>query len=217
MSWSLRTSANSTVRALVPYLRRLPRTYSSLQRARRAHRSRCAPGFPNSRWARDCGLPSHAIWHHHAHAGAVAGEYSSKSPLLCFTWDGVGLGSDGTLWGGEALLGRPGQWTRVASFRTFRLPGGERAAREPWRSALALCWECGRSWTRGIELGGPLLRRAFDAGVNAPVDERGRAIVRWGGRTDRASPPDQLRRRRADVPGSPVRRQRPCHSAAAVA
>jgi len=126
-------------------------------------------GFPNSRWARESGLSTHPVWHHHAHAAALAGEHPSESPLLCFTWDGVGLGPDGTLWGGEALLGHPGRWTRVASFRPFPLPGGERAAREPWRSALALCWESGLSWPEGAGLGEALLRRAFDARVNAPV------------------------------------------------
>jgi hydrogenase maturation protein HypF len=126
------------------------------------------PGFPNTRWARESGLPNQAIWHHCAHASAVAGEYPSQSQLLCFTWDGVGLGPDDTLWGGEALLGRPGSWQRVASFRPFRLPGGERAAREPWRSALALCWECNRVWPQGEDLCGSLLRKAFDGGVNSP-------------------------------------------------
>ena len=124
--------------------------------------------FPNAHWARETGLPTRAVWHHHAHAAAVAGEYPGTMPLLCFTWDGVGLGEDGTLWGGEALLGQPGAWTRVASFRPFRLPGGERCAREPWRTALALCWECGQSWPQGAGLGDPLLRRAFDKGLNAP-------------------------------------------------
>jgi hydrogenase maturation protein HypF len=56
----------------------------------------------------------------------------------------------------------------VASFRPFRLPGGERVARDPWRSALALCWESGEAWPAGEILGGPLLRAAFDGGVNAP-------------------------------------------------
>jgi hydrogenase maturation protein HypF len=126
------------------------------------------PGFPNTRWAHESGLPTQAVWHHSAHAAAVAGEYPSEAPLLCFTWDGVGLGPDNTLWGGEALLGRPGTWQRVASFRPFRLPGSERAGRAPWRSALALCWECGESWPEGEALGGPLLRKAFQGGVNAP-------------------------------------------------
>jgi hydrogenase maturation protein HypF len=126
------------------------------------------PGFPNTRWALDSGLPTEQVWHHHAHAAAVAGEYSGDAPLLCFTWDGVGLGPDQTLWGGEGLLGRPGAWTQVASFRPFRLPGGERTARQPWRTALALCWESGTDWPAGQNLGEPLLRAAFDAGLNAP-------------------------------------------------
>jgi hydrogenase maturation protein HypF len=65
-------------------------------------------------------------------------------------------------------LGAPGAWRRVASFRPFRLPGGERAAREPWRSAHGLCWECGKVWPQGEKLGSPLLRQAFEGGVNAP-------------------------------------------------
>ncbi len=127
------------------------------------------PDFPNARWARDSGLPNHAIWHHFAHASAVAGEYPSDAPLLCFTWDGVGLGPDGTLWGGEALLGRPGAWRRVASWRPFRLPGGESAARHPWRSALGLSWESGILWPEGASLSDPLLRLAWERGLNAPT------------------------------------------------
>jgi hydrogenase maturation protein HypF len=127
------------------------------------------PGFPSRRWARESGLPTHAVWHHCAHAAAVAGEYPSDAPLLCFTWDGVGFGVDGTLWGGEALLGRPGAWERVASWRPFRLPGGEQAAREPWRTALALSWESGRPWPEGESRCDPLLRAAWNRGVNAPT------------------------------------------------
>jgi hydrogenase maturation protein HypF len=126
------------------------------------------PDFPNTRWAQESGLATQRVWHHHAHAAAVAGEYPSEAPLLCFTWDGVGLGPDHTLWGGEGLLGRPGAWTRVASYRPFRLPGGERAARQPWRSALALCWASGQEWHGGANFGGPVLRAAFDGNVNAP-------------------------------------------------
>lgn len=125
------------------------------------------PDFPNTRWARASRLPTLAVWHHHAHAAALAGEYPDTTPLLCFTWDGVGLGPDGTLWGGEALLGRPGAWDHVASFQPFRLPGGERAAHQPWRTAVALCWESGIDWP-GADLADPLLRQAFDRRVNTP-------------------------------------------------
>ena len=127
------------------------------------------PNFPSTHWALSSGLPATAVWHHHAHASAVAGEYPSPAPLLCFTWDGVGLGPDRTLWGGEALLGVPGNWRRVASFRPFKLPGGERAARESWRVALALCWACGTVWPEGECRGDALLHHAFDNGLNSPL------------------------------------------------
>ena len=127
------------------------------------------PDFPNTRWALRQGLPVRAIWHHHAHAGALAGEHAVAEPVLCFTWDGVGLGPDGSLWGGDALLGQPGEWTRVASLRPFRLPGGERAAREPWRSALGLCWESGVERSDAAIAFDRRLRHAFERGLNAPA------------------------------------------------
>jgi len=66
--------------------------------------------------------------------------------MLVFTWDGTGYGVDGTLWGGEVLLGKAGQWRRVASLEPFELPGGDRVAREPWWTAAALCWQNGLQW-----------------------------------------------------------------------
>lgn len=130
------------------------------------------PGFAPSRWAREQGLPLTEVFHHHAHASAAyleALKYRSDlGDMLVFTWDGVGLGPDGTLWGGEALLGKPGQWRRVASFRPFSLPGGERAGREPWRSAAAVCWESGRDCPLE-EASDPLLFSFWKQGRNAPM------------------------------------------------
>lgn len=108
------------------------------------------PGYFSHRWARERGLDICPVFHHHAHASAVYGEFAEDSddnrPMLVFTWDGLGWGEDGTLWGGEALLGTPGHWQRVASFRPFRMIGGDRASRDPWRCALALCLEAGIAW-----------------------------------------------------------------------
>jgi hydrogenase maturation protein HypF len=105
------------------------------------------PGYTTHRWAHgQIELPVERVWHHDAHASAVAAELDRPGQWLVFAWDGVGLGDDATLWGGEALLGRAGKWRRVASLRSFRLPGGERAGREPWRSAAALHWECDLAW-----------------------------------------------------------------------
>ena len=71
------------------------------------------PGYGSTRWAKAQPLPSQAVFHHHAHAAALAGEFNVEHELLVFTWDGTGYGPDGTIWGGEGLLGRPGQWRRV--------------------------------------------------------------------------------------------------------
>ncbi|MBF0368966.1 MAG: carbamoyltransferase HypF [Magnetococcales bacterium] len=131
------------------------------------------PGYDATRWSQSSHLPVIPIFHHHAHASALAGEHGwGEEPLLVFTWDGVGLGADGTLWGGEALLGMPGSWQRVASFRPFRPLGGDQAARAPWRSALGLAWEAGIEWP-GAPFTTPsqhaLARHAWERQLNTPA------------------------------------------------
>ncbi|HTX04709.1 MAG TPA: carbamoyltransferase HypF [Steroidobacteraceae bacterium] len=125
------------------------------------------PDYATTAWAERSGLTVNRVWHHHAHASAVAGEVAgAEGPLLVFAWDGTGLGADGTLWGGETFLGAPGSWRRVASLRPFRLPGGERAARAPWRSAAGVCWETGTALSEPQP--DARLYRAWQNGVNAP-------------------------------------------------
>ena len=126
------------------------------------------PGYTTHRWAQRQELSLETVWHHDAHASAVAAELDLPGDWLMFAWDGVGLGRDGTLWGGEALLGRPGNWRRFASLRTFRLPGGDKAGREPWRSAAALHWECGREWTAAPDVDG-MAKAAWDSDLNCPT------------------------------------------------
>jgi hydrogenase maturation protein HypF len=125
------------------------------------------PGYVSSRWAQRCGLPVHQVFHHHAHAAATCDTQQAAKTRLVFTWDGVGYGEDGTLWGGEALLGHPGNWQRFATLRPFYLPGGERAGREPWRSAAAVCWETGKDWPRRPAVP-PLLQQAWQRRLNTP-------------------------------------------------
>ncbi len=128
------------------------------------------PGYASSRWAERQGLPLLRVQHHAAHASALAGEHAGVENWLVFTWDGVGYGSDGTLWGGEALAGKPGGWKRRASFRPFKLVGGDRAGREPGRSAAALMWAEGRHFefpAGGAQAADPmLLREAWQRDIN---------------------------------------------------
>ncbi|MFN3750858.1 MAG: carbamoyltransferase HypF [Thiobacillus sp.] len=123
------------------------------------------PGFGYRRYARETKLPRVEIWHHHAHASALAWEFPEEKNWIVFAWDGVGLGPDNTLWGGEAFTGAPGRWRHAASFRPFRLPGGDKAGREPWRAAAALLWETGLDAPFA-----PLpLRQAWAARLNSPT------------------------------------------------
>jgi len=123
------------------------------------------PGYTSSRWAKRQSLPVRQIYHHHAHASSAYYECETDKPVISFTWDGVGYGEDGTFWGGEAFIGIPGGWQRVASMRPFNLAGGDRAGREPWRSAASVCWETGQAFdAMPVE---PLLYQAWQKKINA--------------------------------------------------
>jgi hydrogenase maturation protein HypF len=123
--------------------------------------------YTTHRWARRQELPFTPVFHHAAHASALAGEFIPDEQWLVFAWDGVGLGEDGSMWGGEALFGAPGAWQRFASWRPFRLPGANLSGRAPWRSAAALYWECGESWPDCPDVDG-LAQAAWRGGLNSP-------------------------------------------------
>jgi hydrogenase maturation protein HypF len=118
------------------------------------------PDYASTRWALDHAdsyrsLPSRSlaplplrssapllpVQHHHAHLAACLADNGATGPALGVIWDGTGYGPDGTIWGGEFLVGSAAGYTRVAHLRPFRLPGGDAAVHEPRRAALALLWE----------------------------------------------------------------------------
>jgi hydrogenase maturation protein HypF len=82
------------------------------------------------------------VQHHHAHLASALLDNDSFEPVIGVVFDGTGYGDDGTIWGGEFLVGDAKNFTRMGSlYPPFRLPGGERAILEPWRCALALLSE----------------------------------------------------------------------------
>lgn len=125
--------------------------------------------------AAEAGLPIERVQHHHAHVAAAmaeAGWRLDAGPVIGIALDGLGLGPDGTVWGGEVLLADYRSFERLGCLRPVPLPGGDAAQREPWRNLLAQLDAAGLA-TEADEIltGRPLapLRAAMAKGVNAPL------------------------------------------------
>jgi hydrogenase maturation protein HypF len=99
------------------------------------------PDYLSTKFARESGIPLIPIQHHYAHVAACMAENELDGRVLGVSWDGTGYGTDGTIWGGEFLLTDETGFSRIASFRKFRLPGGVPAVREPRRTALGVLYE----------------------------------------------------------------------------
>lgn len=150
-------------------LEMLARTVDTLTRLQRvdpeAIVSDAHPGYLSRRWAAAeaaaRGVAHLTVQHHHAHLAALLAEHGwvPGSAVLGFAFDGTGFGTDGTIWGGELLLGSYGAVERVGHLRAVGLPGGDAAIRRPLRSALAHLAAAG-------EAAGPDLPPIIDAEAN---------------------------------------------------
>jgi hydrogenase maturation protein HypF len=133
------------------------------------------PGYRATQVGFATGLPVVEVQHHHAHLSACLAENlwpADAGPVAGIILDGTGLGSDGTIWGGEVLLGDYHGITRLAHLRPAPLVGGDAAGRQPWRNALMRLDQAGLSGIANrlfADHPRDILRAAAARGINAPL------------------------------------------------
>ena len=153
------------------------------------------PDYASTQYAQRSGLPLIAVQHHHAHMASCMAENGLINKVIGVSFDGLGLGTDGAVWGGEFLVGDYSDFRRAAHLRYVGMPGGDQATREPWRMAAAhlrdaetACPEFEVRIPRA-ELG--VVRQMLDRQFNTPVtSSAGRlfdAIASLAGVRDRVS------------------------------
>ena len=91
-------------------------------------------------YAREKGIPAErtiAVQHHHAHIASAMAEHGLTGEVIGISFDGTGFGTDGNIWGGEILVASRRDFRRAAHLKYMRLPGGDMAVKEPWRTAIS--------------------------------------------------------------------------------
>ncbi|MCL6300755.1 carbamoyltransferase HypF [Streptomyces kronopolitis] len=132
------------------------------------------PDFHSTRYARSCtDMEPVAVQHHHAHMASCMADNGLNRPVLGVIFDGTGYGTDGTIWGGEFLVGDYRGFERAGHLARFRLPGGDKAVREPARVAISLLTQHFGQEAKSLPL--PLLehRDPFEIDVLMKMTERG--------------------------------------------
>ena len=137
------------------------------------------PDYLSTQFARQSEVETFGVQHHFAHVASCMAENNLDSEVLGVSWDGTGYGEDGTIWGGEFLKTNGASYERVATFRSYRLPGNSASVKEPRRTAVGLLYEIFRKELFQMQELEPI--KAFDektisilgkmlgSGVNSPI------------------------------------------------
>lgn len=95
------------------------------------------PEYLSTKFAMESGLPIIRVQHHHAHIASCMAEHGLNQPVLGVALDGIGLGDDGKIWGGEFLICDLETYKRFTHFEYVPMPGGDQATLNPWRMAIS--------------------------------------------------------------------------------
>ncbi|MFV9672293.1 MAG: carbamoyltransferase HypF, partial [Acidimicrobiia bacterium] len=131
------------------------------------------PGYLSTRWAERQSVPIVKVQHHHAHIASVMAEHGVLDPVIGFSFDGTGYGTDGTIWGGEVLIAGYKGFERVGHLSETPLPGGDGAVKHPARMALSYLHTAGIPWSVDLppvsnlsETDRTLLTAQLERGIN---------------------------------------------------
>ncbi|CAN5818971.1 carbamoyltransferase HypF [soil metagenome] len=134
------------------------------------------PDYHSTRYATARALTQNlrtvGVQYHHAHVASCIAENELNGPVIGVAFDGSGYGGDGTIWGGEFLVGDARAVERLAHLRTITMPGGEQAVREPWRMAMSHLLDAGDDAgmvTSRHPTAAPVIERMIAQGLNAPL------------------------------------------------
>jgi len=134
--------------------------------------------------ANERAIPLITVQHHHAHIASVMAEHGldGSHPVIGFSFDGTGYGTDGTIWGGEVLIADYDHFERAAHLREIPLAGGDAAIKKPYRAALGHLWAAGIAWDDDLspvqavsDEERRILHAQFERGINTvPTSSMGR-------------------------------------------
>jgi hydrogenase maturation protein HypF len=136
------------------------------------------PEYLSTKFAQELELPKVGVQHHHAHIVGAMIENKHLDPVIGFSFDGTGFGTDGKIWGGEVIFSQLKDFERLAHLKYIPLPGGEASIKKPWRMALSyLIFAFGKEW-ENLPIDFPhripkkeakIVEQQIEKGINSPL------------------------------------------------